>query len=519
MAEINKIKLGSTTYDLEDTEARGDVADLKGAVGNLSQLHTDVKTNIVNAINEVNDYLEGGIEDAVDLWLNDHPEATTTVQDHSLTYEKLVNGTLGFVTPEMYGAYGDGIHDDTTALQACLVNGNNVLLTKTYLVTSTLDINYKHDISIYGGKIVRPANQAFNTIRGKGAYNINIENVEFDGNGNDSSFVQDWPNANQVCIFIGSQSKNIRLIDCRIYNYFYGVYILGYDAENATASFDNTSLNGVIRDCVFYNCHKPIDTYGKGLIIDHNIFYGNTGLSIQIEPNGASTSDNPLTDVNYFTSGAGTVITQNLFIDNGVFDIKVFPNNYGVIIDSNTFINYNQAIIAEFNDSSKGTIITKNVLIYQKRQEITDSKKPWTYIPSISVRGRGVAVNDNSIYSPVVGIFTSGALEICGNRIDKPEISGIVVFDGGTNRPKIKTIRGNIISEHTLASGAWWACFAMVIGEAGDTEMYVITDNVIESTSRPIYVASGKKAYVKNLISTSQQTEVTKPDGIYDYSN
>ncbi|MBQ1285876.1 MAG: hypothetical protein IIY19_05480, partial [Lachnospiraceae bacterium] len=56
------------------------------------------------------------IKGAVYDWMNDHPEASTTVQDHSLTYEKLVNGTLGFVTPEMFGAAGDGITDDSTAV-------------------------------------------------------------------------------------------------------------------------------------------------------------------------------------------------------------------------------------------------------------------------------------------------------------------------------------------------------------------------------------------------------------------
>lgn len=56
------------------------------------------------------------IKSSVYSWLDEHPEATTTVQDHSLTYEKLVNGTLGFVTPEMFGAAGDGITDDSTAV-------------------------------------------------------------------------------------------------------------------------------------------------------------------------------------------------------------------------------------------------------------------------------------------------------------------------------------------------------------------------------------------------------------------
>lgn len=72
---------------------------------------------------------------AITNWLNEHPEATTTVQDHSLTINKLVNGTLGYVTPEMFGAIGDGVTDDTEAIQNAL-NASHVVIfgEKTYLI-------------------------------------------------------------------------------------------------------------------------------------------------------------------------------------------------------------------------------------------------------------------------------------------------------------------------------------------------------------------------------------------------
>lgn len=40
-----------------------------------------------------------------------------------------------FTTPESFGAYGDGIHDDTDAVQQA-INTGNALLTKSYLITS-----------------------------------------------------------------------------------------------------------------------------------------------------------------------------------------------------------------------------------------------------------------------------------------------------------------------------------------------------------------------------------------------
>lgn len=63
------------------------------------------------------------IDTSIKAWLADHPEATTTVQDYSLTFNKMVIGTLGYVTPEMFGAKGDGVTDDTEALLKAIPTG------------------------------------------------------------------------------------------------------------------------------------------------------------------------------------------------------------------------------------------------------------------------------------------------------------------------------------------------------------------------------------------------------------
>lgn len=84
------------------------------------------------------------IEGQVDTWLDDHPEATTTVQDGAITKAKINTEFLpeienAYVTPEMFGAVGDGTTDDTAAFQDMLgycynTGALSVLGSKTYLV-------------------------------------------------------------------------------------------------------------------------------------------------------------------------------------------------------------------------------------------------------------------------------------------------------------------------------------------------------------------------------------------------
>lgn len=56
------------------------------------------------------------VGESVQSWLDEHPEATTTVQDGSLTTAKFVTGALGYVNYEMFGAVLDGVHDDSSAV-------------------------------------------------------------------------------------------------------------------------------------------------------------------------------------------------------------------------------------------------------------------------------------------------------------------------------------------------------------------------------------------------------------------
>lgn len=83
-------------------------------------------------------------------WLDAHPEITTTVQDGSLTEQKIQPDFLkkikkDYVTPEMFGAVGDENIDDTLAIQqACdyaTKNHMKLVMSKNYKITNTIIIS------------------------------------------------------------------------------------------------------------------------------------------------------------------------------------------------------------------------------------------------------------------------------------------------------------------------------------------------------------------------------------------
>lgn len=98
--------------------------------------------HMLNLKNEV-------IDTSVKSWLDNHPEATTTVQDGSIEEIKINKNFLpwikkDYVTPEMFGAVGDGVTDDSNAFMSainyCIKEKTTLFLKgKTYVVS--LDLN------------------------------------------------------------------------------------------------------------------------------------------------------------------------------------------------------------------------------------------------------------------------------------------------------------------------------------------------------------------------------------------
>lgn len=90
------------------------------------------------------------ITQAVDDWLDEHPDATTTVEDGSITLAKLHSDLKDYiddeeyVTPERFGAVGDDTADDTSAINQCIAyaisHSMPIRALNKYKVTSPIQI-------------------------------------------------------------------------------------------------------------------------------------------------------------------------------------------------------------------------------------------------------------------------------------------------------------------------------------------------------------------------------------------
>lgn len=249
-------------------------------------------------------------QEAINEWFADNPDAWSTVQDNSISESKLtdslrVKTIKDYITPQMYGAKGDGVNDDYIAIMACISAAENdnktIVFPKVpsgYYVSNTIVI--ESNIDIFMESPIIASGDAI--IIGSTAQNLNNRNYILKARGNGT----------------GTGIKLINLMTSNIFVYARD-FVNGVICSGDTKGFAYNKIElGFI-----YNCEYCVTLRG-----DNESGYCNENLFINGRLGRASTTQINTTGV-LIDSNRGYLNNNNIFIKTCVESCdKGFVFNY-----------------------------------------------------------------------------------------------------------------------------------------------------------------------------------------------
>lgn len=244
------------------------------------------------------------IEDGGDAYyyITDTQPSTHYEEMGDSLYAKLI--VLDSIKPEMLGAKGDGSVDDSTYLQYCLINYDSIELTKTYLVSNTIEAtNDKH---IFGGGTLVLGASDTNLLYVSGD-NCLVENLHFT---NPDNYTSTDISVMPLGRAIWALGNNNIIQNCTIDNYIAGIVFgnnnagkkkckaLGNTITNLkglSTGWVNDGIMSFSTDCIIKNNYVDVktgddyaragiccDIHADGCIVDNNIVVGNDNVIADI---------------------------------------------------------------------------------------------------------------------------------------------------------------------------------------------------------------------------------------------
>lgn len=306
--------------DTFDTPQSRVEAILQNALGAENEVVP--QSRVEDLLQRLDEALENGdVDESVQNWLDEHPEATT-VQDGSITDVKLSDSLKlktikDYVTPQMFGAKGDGVTDDTAAIQACIDDCYERGIYRiffprgTYLVTKPIVIYFSYTDFWFGKGITIEGEHKGDTIiikQGTNTYKDvdtviycdSIDEEHSDGTGcivKNFTIKNESETAESYCInglnYCRGQFKNLTIqgnygIKCaRGYNNIFDD-IIGYTNETFFEDGGTSTLVGRIGCFGANNAYVLKSDYANyGMLFGDNC----TGTFIWIRPYGGAHID------------------------------------------------------------------------------------------------------------------------------------------------------------------------------------------------------------------------------------
>lgn len=378
---------------MRDGDGNDVITTIKEDIGNLEELEFDAD-NVVDAINKA--YNHGGGSD----------------YDEPLT---------DYVTPEQFGAVGDGVTDDTDAVQNALNNGLYVYCKNTYLINP---IEIESKTTLYGGNFIASGSSADNVglISVKHS-DVIIDNITVDCmnlmNGiscsnYDNLLVNNCKvkNAKGTNLSFGiylNRSDDSRVIGCEVFN-------VSNDNSNITRGvFVNKSKKNIVNRCTIHNITSGDDADGVQIIFDNSddVDYDRTVLS-NCEFWDCQKRYIKIQQKNTLIKNCTSIKSKNTFFPSQAC-ISLYCSDITVedcYIDSDADMIIN--IIGEFGDNTEdvdnirivnNTFITNNTTGSQG--VITTSENTTRKLSNVFVLNNILVGNKNSMY----GIYLKHSTE------------------------------------------------------------------------------------------------------------
>ena len=366
-----------------------------------------------------------------------------------------------FVSVKTYGAVGDGLTDDTVAIQSAINASNNVYFPSgVYAISSSIQL--KQSSSYFGAG----ANQSI--LRYVGPTNQTVLNL----NGTTGSSIHDLgvlgtsgPTTTITGIGFGNSSQNV----------VYNVYVSNFWNECVSLSgSDNT-----IRDSDLESCKVVLGATGNGHTIQNN-YISNHYLS--------SSEPKPWTSASSYWDGiegeglSNSLISGNTSIENGQSGIYTGGNNsvsFGNTIQNNYVAhNWNRGIdqgvtgdVSSTNSLSNITI-TGNVSI--------DNREPnlWLNLvqqASVSQNYLEYTTDYSSLFgsygeSTRLSIFLDEYLPPCDKGVPSDELTNVTVQNNTILDNQhalcmsfsVLKGKGSVITQNTMNCGFWYPSQAAV---------------------------------------------------------
>jgi parallel beta-helix repeat protein len=262
------------------------------------------------------------------------------------------------VSVKDFGAVGDGVNDDTAAIQAAINAANGLYFPYgTYLVSA--QINLKSNLSItadIGAKILLDTGVTPYVLRGTSISNVSIVNLEIEGNG-----------ASGYSTIYIDNSSNIYINNCKITKSgstgLYFVFCLFVKVENCELS-NNYYYGLEFRDCdgckAFANlCAENGDTGvatsagGRGIMLwrSRSCYIAGNRLSLNTEYGFRIYSEAADT-----TTSNYNVVTGNVFLDNTACDFLLYDEGAAFSFVSRNTISDN--VVYRTTNTTLGAIYT-----------------------------------------------------------------------------------------------------------------------------------------------------------------